>query len=221
MNVIMIVNNFGKTPVRNINLIDCEPNPAEFRRDVLDGFRKKPKQIPAKYFYDAEGSRIYEKICDLEEYYPTRCEVEILQKNAEEISDFLGPRSSLIELGSGNSRKIRFLLKVLPELKEYIPVDISKGMLIRMGQGLAKDFPHLPISALCGDYLNGLEIKDHLRHTPEKKVVFFPGSNIGNLHPNERDGLLKNIHRWVEKGGGLLIGVDLKKRSEYFSARLQ
>ncbi len=133
-------------------LQDLEPSREEFRAAVLAGLRQREKSLPCKFFYDAEGSRLFEKICELPEYYPTRTESRILEKHAGDIARRIGARARLVEFGSGAGVKIRLLLSALERPTAYVPVDISRLHLLAAASSLAKDFPHLVIAPICADY---------------------------------------------------------------------
>ncbi|NVJ60426.1 MAG: L-histidine N(alpha)-methyltransferase [Gammaproteobacteria bacterium] len=178
-----------------------------FADDVHLGLSKQQKELSPKYFYDQKGSQLFDKICELPEYYPTRTEINLLQVHASEFSEMLGSDSILFELGSGSSLKIRILLEALRP-KIYVPMDISKDHLIESAQQLAKDYPWLEVHANRVDYSQSWDVPDF---GPGRYNAFFPGSSIGNFDPDDAVTLLKQIARLVGKKGGLLIGVDLKK----------
>ena len=181
----------------------------EFLRDVVDGLSRAAKHLPCKYFYDARGSALFDRICDLEEYYPTRCETEILNQYAPEMADLFGRRCVLIEYGSGSSRKTRLLLDQLREPAAYVPVDISAEHLLHTARALVQRYSGLAIRPVAADFTKPFSLPP--LPAAERRVVFFSGSTIGNFHPHEAVGLLMYIARLVGPGGGLLIGVDLKK----------
>jgi dimethylhistidine N-methyltransferase len=181
----------------------------EFLRDVVDGLSRSPKQLPCKYFYDARGSELFEQICELPEYYPTRCEAEILRRRAPEMAKLFGPRCVLVEYGSGSSRKTRLLLDRIPDLAAYVPVDISAEHLLQSARALSLRYPGLAIRPVAADFTRPFALPP--LPSAERRVVFFSGSTVGNFHPSEAVGLLNHIARLVGAGGGLLIGVDLKK----------
>jgi dimethylhistidine N-methyltransferase len=182
---------------------------AEFLRDVLDGLSRTPKQLPCKYFYDARGSELFDRICELEEYYPTRCETEVLRDYAGEMADLFGPHCVLIEYGSGSSRKTRLLLDRLHEPAAYVPVDISAEHLLISARGLAHRYPGLTIRPVAADFTRPFALPP--LPAADRRVVFFSGSTVGNFQPAEAVTLLAHIARLVGPGGGLLIGVDLRK----------
>lgn len=197
-----------------LRFLDREPKPADFRAEVLQGLTRPHKRLPPKFFYDRRGSTLFEAICETPEYYPTRTETAILRNRAAEIAEAVGPSCVLIEPGSGNSRKVRLLLAALrPEV--YMPLDISGEHLLDAARTLAAEYPRLHVCAVCMDYslgLDGLEVSR--LPADRKKIVFFPGSTIGNFEPTEALAFLRQVVRLVEPDGGLLIGVDLKKDPE-------
>jgi len=189
---------------------DLAPGEESFRDAVLKGLGGTPKSIPCKFFYDARGSALFEAICRLPEYYPTRTEVAILEENAPEIAARIGPHSRLIELGSGASTKARILLRALDRPAAYVPVDISREHLRDAAISLAEDFPSLPVVAVCADYTRAFPLPP-LPGPNGKRVGFFPGSTIGNFEPDAAVHFLANYARILGSGGEMLIGVDLKK----------
>lgn len=198
-----------------IKFYDDHPATDDFCQEVQQGLSSIPKRIPPKYFYDERGSKLFDEICNLQEYYATRTEVKILQDNAEEIAEVIGLNCLLIELGSGSSTKVRILLDVLRPTA-YIPIDISKTHLLNTARKLAEDYPWLDVHAACMDFTQTLDIP----YCPSgvNKVVFFPGSSIGNFEPNDALKLLGLIVDMVRPSGKLLIGVDLKKDPKILNA---
>ena len=178
-------------------------------QDVIDGLSRQQKELPSKYFYDQEGSALFEQICDLPEYYPTDCEIEIMESYAEEISDVIGSNAQLIELGSGSSRKTRILLDHLNNPSMYVPVDISAEFLNQTAIMLRRDYPHLKIKPVAADYTQPFEIPS--ADDVEKRVIYFPGSTIGNFTKESAEKFLETLANSLSAGDGLLIGVDLKK----------
>ena len=177
--------------------------------DVLCGLTASPKTLPPKLFYDEEGARLFERICTLDEYYLTRTELSILRRCVGEISQLVGPRSALIEYGSGAGVKIRLLLDALRHPAAYVPIDISHEQLARVSSELAGDYPSVAIRPLCADYTLPLSVP----HLPEhdRRLAFFPGSTIGNFHPAEAAAFLRRVRRALGPGGMLLLGVDRRK----------
>lgn len=181
----------------------------QFSNDVIEGFSKDRKTLSPKYLYDKRGSEIFEMITDLEEYYPSRTETAILNSFSPDMASWIGPEALLIEPGSGSGEKVRDLLPFLIRPVAYVPVEISKEILIRMSEELTLEFPEVPIRPVCADFTRPF----HLPQLPSvrKSVVFFPGSTVGNFDPSGAIELLKSFGDLVGKDGGLLIGVDLKK----------
>lgn len=188
-----------------------------FRNDILAGLRKAPKQLPCKYFYDERGSALFDQICELDEYYLTRTELAIMQQYADEMGQQIGPGVILVEFGSGSSLKTRILLEHLIDPVAYVPVDISREHLHRTARGLARDYPHLEILPVCGDFTKPLELPAAARE-PTHAAVYFPGSTIGNFTPQGALMLLKQIGQMCGQGGGLLIGIDLQKDPQVIEA---
>ena len=194
-------------------LDDQEPEIATFRAEVAAGLRARPKTLPCKYFYDAEGSRLFDAICELPEYYPTRTELSIMRESASEMATALGRGVRLVEYGSGSSTKTRILLAALEEPAAYVPVDISREHLLAESARLADEMPQLVILPLCGDFTVELELPEP--PTPAKRTaVYFPGSTIGNFERDAAAALLRVVREEVGAGGALLIGVDLRKDEE-------
>ncbi len=181
----------------------------DFRRDVLSGLAQPRKHLPCKYLYDEAGSRLFDRICTLPEYYPTRTERAILERHAPEIAEVLSPRCVLVEYGSGSSLKTRLLLDQLPDASAYVPVDISAEHLGRSAHALKQRYPRLAVLPLCADFTQPFALPTLPPH--ERRAVYFSGSTIGNFPPTEAVELLANIAHLCGSGGGLLIGIDLKK----------
>lgn len=179
---------------------------AALRADVLDGLGHTPKTLPPKWFYDAHGSELFEKITELPEYYPTRAEREILLARAAAIAAASGART-LVELGSGSSEKTRHLLDALPDLHTYVPVDVSESALTQAGHALIAERPELNVHALIADFTAGLTLPD----TPGPRLVAFLGGTIGNLLPAERASFLSSVRSLLSPGDTLLLGTDLVK----------
>ncbi|WP_406089532.1 L-histidine N(alpha)-methyltransferase [Streptomyces sp. NBC_01013] len=179
---------------------------AALRADVLRGLTLQPKTLPPKWFYDARGSELFEEITRLPEYYPTRAEREILIDRAAEIAAASGART-LIELGSGSSEKTRHLLDALPELRSYVPVDVSESALRGAANALLEERPELSVHALIADFTAELSLPD----TPGPRLVAFLGGTIGNLLPDERAAFLSSVRSLLSPGDTLLLGTDLVK----------
>lgn len=180
-----------------------------FEEDVLEGLKKDQKNLPSKYFYDERGSELFEKISNLDEYYLTDAELEILQMNSKEISETIGSNTLIIEFGSGSSKKTRLLLKELNDIAGYVPVDISRDFLFEEAEKLRGEFPDLEITPVAADYTTSFEI--NVNGHASRRVIFFPGSTVGNFTPNQARDFLFQSADLLGENGGLLIGVDLKK----------
>lgn len=200
----------------NMDFVDYAPSSTSVLKEVLAGLSKSQKALPPKLLYDKKGSEIFEEICRLKEYYPTRTETEILKTHAKDISRLIGEDAVIVEPGSGSGEKIRLLLPQLKKPKGYVPIEISKEILLRMTDELHEEFPALKVSPVCADFNQDLELPLTLDAETAKKVIFFPGSTIGNLTPQDAVTFLKKMAKLANRGGGLLIGVDLKKDPEIF-----
>lgn len=190
-------------------LHDFAPERETFQQDVLQGLQKPCKELFSKYFYDEEGSLLFEQICELDEYYLTRTELSIMQQHVQEIATLLGPDCLLIEYGSGSSLKTRMLLDALQTPAAYVPIDISKELLLQSVASLASDYPGLHLLPVCADYTSAFTIPACTRPVA-RRIGYYPGSTIGNFDPEPAKQFLQQIARTC-RGGGLLIGVDLKK----------
>lgn len=185
-------------------------------QEVLHGLNLPQKSLPSKYFYDHRGSELFDEITELEEYYPTRTERKILTENLDEMSSFLGDKIMLIEPGSGSSEKTRILLSGLDSICCYIPIDISSDYLGKVAEGLRKKYPGIDIQPLAADYTRSFELPEI--YSSSRKIVFFPGSTIGNFKRKTVDRFFDVIADILGKEGGMLIGVDLKKDIEVLEA---
>ena len=181
----------------------------DFLTAVLEGLSRPQKQIPAKFFYDEAGSRLFEQITELPEYYPTRTEIGLLQRHAAEIAAAAGAGATLIEFGSGASRKIRTLLESLERPAAYVPIDISREHLLASARILAEDYPAVPVFPVCADYTRDFDLPPGI--AANGRLGFFPGSTLGNFAPAEASAFLRRIAALTGPGGGLLIGIDLQK----------
>lgn len=199
----------------NIRFTDYHPAPADFFAEVMQGLQQQRKVIAPKFFYDAIGSSLFDAICELDEYYPTRTEMQILTEYAEEIAEMIGERSFVIEPGSGSSTKVRLLLDDLKP-HTYMPMDISRQHLRQSAQQLAAEYPWLAIHAACADFTTPLKLP--IQPAAANKVAFFPGSSIGNFEPLAAQAFLRHLGNTIGIGGGLLIGVDLKKDPDVLHA---
>jgi dimethylhistidine N-methyltransferase len=176
--------------------------------EILSGLKQKQKSIPPKYFYDARGSELFSRICNTEEYYPTRTEEKILRENISEISEMLGRNILLVEFGSGSSRKTRILLEGA-DITGYIPIDISHEHLMESVNELKDVFPDLKIYPMPADYSREIKLPE-TNHTFDSTAVFFPGSTIGNFSREEAEDFFRRVKGFVSRGG-MLLGFDLIK----------
>ncbi|HET7086508.1 MAG TPA: L-histidine N(alpha)-methyltransferase [Rhizomicrobium sp.] len=184
------------------------PQGASFAQDLLAGLRRTPKEIACKYFYDDVGSRLFDAICELPEYYQTRTENALLNRHAGEIARLMGSGAEIVEFGAGSLRKVRALLDALEAPRAYTPLDISGGYLGQVARALAADYPALTLRPVVCDFTRPLDIPE-LPGAP-RRAGFFPGSTIGNFKPDAAMALLRSMRSSL-RGGGLLIGVDLVK----------
>ena len=186
------------------------PRGERLLEDVLAGLALPQKSIPPKYFYDEQGCRLFEAICELPEYYLTRTETAILRGNIVEITQFIGPEAQLIEFGSGVQAKTRILIQAL-QTQLYVPIDIAIDTLRASSSELARRFPFLNIVGICADHTRPIALPEFVGVPIRRKAVFFPGSTIGNFTPAEALVFLRQARKMAGAGGILLIGVDLKK----------
>ncbi|MGK2940405.1 MAG: L-histidine N(alpha)-methyltransferase [Immundisolibacter sp.] len=192
-----------------LRLHDLAPEQQDFRAAVLEGLARPHKSLPCKFFYDAAGSALFDEICELPEYYPTRTEVDILRRAAAQIAELAGYGGVLIEYGSGSSIKTRLLLDALAPAV-YMPIDISREHMLAACHTLSRDYPQLHLMAVCADYTRPLRLP-RVDRGGQRKLAFFPGSSIGNFTPLEALRFLKNIAQALAPGDGLVVGVDRKK----------
>jgi dimethylhistidine N-methyltransferase len=183
---------------------------AQFSNDVLRGLARSQKEIPCKYFYDEIGSALFDEICALDEYYLTRTELAILEAHAPEMGAAIGEDCELIELGSGSGVKTRTLLEHVAAPRAYVPIDVAWQPIERSARALAERFPGLLVLPVHADFTSDLSLPS-TGEPPARRVVYFPGSTIGNFGPRAAVRLLGAIARLVGRGGGLLIGFDLDK----------
>lgn len=194
-----------------------KPLTGQFPIDVLRGLRAPAKRLPCKYFYDAAGSELFERIAELGEYYPTRTELAIMEQYAPEMADLLGRRCLLSEYGSGSSTKSRLLLDHLLDPAGYVPIDVSGAHLHRSALALAEAYPEIEVLPLCTDFTRLRELPVS-RKLATRRVVYFPGSTIGNFTPDEAVALLRQTAGLCGRGGGLLLGADLRKDPDVLEA---
>ena len=189
---------------------DLKPGPQVNLHDVLAGLHKPQRELPSKYLYDERGADLFERICQLDDYYPTRTEASIIHANIDEVAHHLGPRLALVEYGSGNCEKVRYLLDHLDDPVAYIPIDISREQLLHVTDQLASDYPDLDVQPVCADYLSVFDLPSS-GCRPRRRCVYFPGSTIGNVEPAPAQHFLERIRGVCGDSGALLIGVDLQK----------
>lgn len=190
---------------------------SDFLNAVCEGLSQHPRTIPPKFFYDAAGSKLFDLICDTPEYYPTRTETGILEHFGAQMAELIGTNCTLIELGSGSATKTPLLLRHLCDESLYVPIDICEPHLLQSTQRLKKMFSTMHMQAVCADYtqLPALNLEGE---TGQRRVIFFPGSTIGNCTPEEACELLKHAAKLVGSDGAMLIGVDCKKSPDVLNA---
>jgi len=206
---------------------DLPPAGSDFLEDVIAGLSSNPRSLPCKYFYDERGAALFQKICELPEYYITRTEIDILDRNRAEIASNLGANIELIGLGTGAGTKTRILIEALETPAVYIPVDISETQLRESTVLFRKTFPNLEILPVCADYLQPVVLPSPSRKAA-RNIVYFPGSTIGNFEPSEAGEFLRRVANVcrpnglpavdLAEPGGLLIGADLKKSPHVLEA---
>lgn len=184
---------------------------------VRRGLRAQPKRLPSWLFYDAQGSALFERICEQPEYYLTRCEIALMQAHAGSIADTLGVDVRLVEYGSGSATKTRLLLEHMAAPVSYVPVEISPEPLQASVQRLGERFPHLPVQPLCADFTRPLRLPIPPR-APRRTVIYFPGSTIGNFDSRDAVALLRTMRSEMGENGGILVGADLKKDTALLEA---
>jgi dimethylhistidine N-methyltransferase len=197
-------------PAAELELHDFGPARERLLADALAGLLARRKTLPCKYFYDERGSALFERICCLDEYYPTRTELGILRARAGAMAATLGPDCLVVEYGSGSGIKTQLLLDHLERPVAYVPVDISREHLLRSAAALAARHPALPVLPVCADFTLPFELPRPPR-APRRRAAYFPGSTIGNFAPAEARKFLTQVAELCGPGGALLIGVDLKK----------
>jgi len=196
---------------------DRLPDAGSFLEDVVGGLLRPRKEIPPKYFYDERGSQLFEAICETPEYYLTRAETALMTVRAGEMARRLGPHCAVIEYGSGSGRKTRILLDALDPVV-YVPIDIAREQLLATAATFASDFPRLAVLAVCADYSHPLALPALTEHGARRCIIYFPGSTIGNLSGPEATAFLENARTLAGPGGGMLVGVDLKKAAARLNA---
>jgi dimethylhistidine N-methyltransferase len=182
----------------------------DFRHEFLAGLALPVKRVPCKYLYDQHGAKLFEAICELNEYYPTRTEISILRRNIREITALFGPKCALVDLGSGNSAKSRLLLQHLVAPAAYVPIDVSHAQLLCCADRLAQDYPGLVVLPVCADFTGPFHLPE-LPPWTQQIVLFYPGSTIGNIEPHEAGAFLRRICKLCGRQTAILVGVDLDK----------
>ncbi|MEE8350719.1 MAG: L-histidine N(alpha)-methyltransferase [Rhodospirillales bacterium] len=195
----------------NVQIFDCPAALKPFRDDVFMGLSKPQKELPCKYFYDAQGSELFNAICRVDEYYPTRTEIALLKTHGVEIADLIGAGVCLIEYGCGSLVKTRILLDALKNPDAFVPIDISEEHLIQSVREFADEYEGLDVRPLVTDFTKPVTLPEKALSGGARRVGFFPGSTIGNFDHGAAKMFLKTIADTLGSGGALLIGVDLKK----------
>ncbi len=183
-----------------------------FATDVINGLSGAAKSIPCKWFYDVRGSELFEEITRLDEYYPTRTELSLLDDIADDLGDRLPERAWVIEFGSGSSRKSDLFLDALNDPRGYVPIDVAADYLEAAAGALSERQPHLQVRPIAGDFTEPIDLPADMAEQP--KVGFFPGSTIGNFEPPQATRFLAQGRAMLGDGGHMVIGVDLKKDTD-------
>jgi dimethylhistidine N-methyltransferase len=189
---------------------DLGPTAGSFLEDVISGLSAPHKALPPKYFYDARGSELFEQICELPEYYLTRTELAMLEAAGPEIAARVGRDAAIVEYGSGSGRKTAVLMRAL-QPAAYVAIDISSEQLRAASAALAAMFPAVSVAAVCADYTRALDLSILQALNGRKRLIFFPGSTIGNFTTEEAVAFLANARAVADEDGAMLVGVDLKK----------
>jgi len=198
------------SPPTSYQFHDLDPATENLLGDVLSGLSLPRKALPPKYFYDPRGSELFEAICELPEYYPTRTELAMMQSEAAGIAQCVGPRCMLIEYGAGSGRKTRLLIEAAAPVA-YTAIDISRTALRQCAAELSAAYPALRVAAVCADYTRPLQLPAVDERDARRRVIYFPGSTIGNFTRPEARAFLRYAHDIAGAGGAMLVGVDLKK----------
>ncbi|MES9823403.1 MAG: L-histidine N(alpha)-methyltransferase [Candidatus Thiodiazotropha endolucinida] len=201
--------------MENVTFHDHKPQALSLYDAVVTGLSKSDKSIPPKFFYDQRGSELFDRICEQPEYYLPTVERRMLSRLAAEIANLTGTGRVLIEPGAGSAAKVRLLLDALRP-SAFVPMDISFDYLKSSARALAVEYPWLPIHAACVDFTHSLPIPREVPNGP--RLLFFPGSSLGNFSPSEAGGFLRLVHDTVGSGGMMLIGVDTKKSERVLNA---
>lgn len=193
-----------------VQLTEQDDTVARDFAEIIASLSGEQKFLSPKFFYDEAGSQLFELITETPEYYPTQAELDIMQAHGEEIARLIGAQASLIEFGSGSSLKTRLLLDVMIEPAAYVPVDISRELLVESAELLNRDFPELEVLPVVADFTQPFDLPSP-RVMPVRNIVYFPGSTIGNFEPDDARSLLDVMYQEAGANGALLIGVDLQK----------
>ncbi len=193
-----------------VSFHDLKPDAGSFLQEVIAGLPRPQKAINPKYFYDERGSALFEAICALPEYYPTRTEIDMMRDHGSEMAQCLGPGCTIIEYGSGSGRKTRMLIESARPAA-YLAIDIAEAQLKAAAAVLADAFPDVIIAAVCADYTRPFALPPLASGTASRRVIFFPGSTIGNFTVDEARDFLRLARAQAGAGGAMLVGVDLKK----------
>lgn len=195
----------------NEQLMNQTSNQSMFLNEILMGLKEPQKKVSPKFLYDRRGSELFEQICNLQEYYLTRAENKILKAYSHEMSRLIGPNSVIIEPGSGNAEKVMHLLLRLNRVKGYVPIEINGESLKHLVNIIHQRLPKLEVTAINDDFTKISELPAPIRNERGKKVIFIPGSTLGNFSPEEMKNLLNNYIRMCGEQVAFLVGVDLKK----------
>lgn len=189
---------------------------SEFEADVIEGLSRGAKSIPPKYFYDEEGSRLFEEITRLPEYYPTRTEIDILRAHARDLNAIIPQGAALVEFGSGSCTKVQILLDNVPAIAAYLPVDISGDFLKCEAERIAQSYPRLSVHPVVADFTKPFALPEQFAQMP--KTGFFPGSTISNFEPHDAVPFMRNAAQTIGHGGVMVMGVDLVKDTAMLNA---
>lgn len=200
-----------------VALIDLKPPADTMRAQVLAGLSADQKTLPSQYFYDQTGAALFEQICELDEYYPTRTELSILRAHLPAMVAAIGPDAAVIEPGSGSGLKTRLLLEALTTPRAYMPIDVAREQLLGYTRQLAEEFPELCLCPVCADFTAEFPLPATVAASPTP-LLYFPGSTIGNFPRPQAQALLRRWRRSLGPRGRLLIGVDLKKPAALLKA---
>jgi dimethylhistidine N-methyltransferase len=201
--------------MENVTFHDHKPDTLSLYEAVVQGLSKQQKSIPPKFFYDKRGSELFDQICQQPEYYLPTVEQRMLEQYALEIAELTGQGRVLIEPGAGNASKVRLLLDAV-QPSAFVPMDISFEYLKSSATALAEEYPWLSIRAACVDFTHSLPVPESVPEGP--RLLFFPGSSLGNFSKREASEFLKLVHATLGRDGMLLIGIDTKKHHGVLNA---